>query len=314
MEKGQAAVLLIAVVVIGILVFVVFQNLPRGGGGVSTRAAVKDPVQISEYVVSRNNPSVGSSAAISFIVTNNGKRKVDVEINFFDTQGLQISKVACNPDCDGSGNIFALRELENLESRPVSVTLTVPAEDKIISPEKRTVKFLVSYDYTSYREAIIPILQSLQVKPTIKFTQSEPSDGPVTLEFEPPVGGQVTQGGQTSNLAFALKDQSFELTMKLKHIGTAKNVKLPMEISARNFNLELVGLGVVENQRCDFDFSGSTLTPKKDLKVPGTDLVCNFKSTDFEESQIQSQVKAQFAYKYQFQMEQQFQVQPIKQE
>lgn len=315
MLKGQAA-LVIGIIIVVVIILLLSSSFPSfRGGTVVTRQAVKDPITITDYFVSRTNPFADSIVTLKFKVNNNAKETIpEVRINFFDTQGLTITDVLCSYGCDNSGNEIILRSLIPFDSRQLSITFQTPSSAVIISPTKHTVKFSLSYQFSGTREAQIPIVANLNIVPTTKYIVSDPSDGPVVVDFEPPVGSEKFVRSSTTKVNYATEGELLEFRMRFRHVGSVSGAVVPFKIQKENVRIEMVGFVNAGKGRCDLEGSGNFLFPSEDVKVPDTELICNFEAQSFGSIESTGQIKVSYDYLYEIRREQVFNIQPSKRE
>ncbi len=346
MRKGQAAIILLAIVGVGVIVFLLANpNFLGGGGGSSSLKYRNDVVTIENYFVSdkapyTSTPSNEVRTTIQFEVRNNGDQKVPyLEIDFFDVSGFSIAKQGAElklncghvgqqvgPKCIYAGD----NALDPLDSRDIIVTLKSP--EGIQSPTPYTVSFDVKYLYFGSRDFNIPVIDGTTKKqPSSKLRQSDASTGPVMLEIEPSIERTIKVGDETTSQHWAISgDNAFPFVTKFKfsHIGTVQGKIKDINITAGNVSIKTSGLGI--SGSCDFNkgtmssFSvsipggskyevpntqGYDFISAKSVVVPLNNLICTFIPNQ-KLAEYTATISAAFAYQYEYIMTQSFVVQP----
>lgn len=271
-----------------------------------------------DYVVHNTQPFAGDATTIEFNVVNEGKDTMNgIEVNFFDPSVFKVLSLNCGTKSSKSGEKSCI--LDNMESgktRKVAITLLAP-DDDIKSPTPVDVKFYIKYDFTGSRTAIVPVVESVE-EPPKEYKPSGPSDGPVQLEFTPPVGGEQKQGQQTIERQWAHKDIPFEMKMSFKHVGSKKfgDVKEPIVIKAGNLKIDLDGAKVASiggKGVCRFfNDQGKSVVSKEDILVPD-EISCSFISSREDFDKYYNMVfDASFTYTYQIIKTERFVIRPIE--
>lgn len=286
-----------------------------------------DIITVEDYSISTMNPYVGSMTTIEFSIKNNGDETVkEVEVNFFDRPGFSVDELFCegieefklgsgnscesdsgcpaNEFCDLSvkkcynGCLFT--NIESLDFRTIGLTL------KAKSSGTYTVSYSVDYGYSGFRKADIPIIDGVTRKsPIATFSQSTSTYGPVTLEFEPPVGRETKEGSKVTKEYWIVGDRPFEVKMNFEHVGSSSVGSIqPVVISIGNVKLDLrgslaIGQSGTTKLPCDFSEYGNLLFSDKDLEVPG-ELTCNFQSASTVELETMATIWAEFNYTYKY--------------
>ena len=281
-------------------------------GCVSSDSSAKfyaDPIQIddSTYVISPSDPFSGGITTIQFAVTNLGRAVAnDIEISLFDLAGFKPLSIECQKAESGQ-NKCTISQLENLFKSNVKIVLQAPVVGSV-SPTSITISYSLKYPYTSYREEIIPIVDDVSVtRPQNPYVSSSQSDGPITLEIEPPKGGERTEGKNKIIDRWIRKDIPFEMKFSLKNVGSKSfGEPQPVTIKPGDLQIKLVGLKVAEvagvNLPCDLDYSGDVLVSKTPFIVypnEPTKFSCNLVSSEEFDGYQNSQMSASFSYIYQ---------------
>ncbi len=292
MRKGQAAAGIIAIaVIVLVLIFVFMYYKPQTNHGIEYK---NDIVTVEETVVSNSNPSPGSTTSISILIKNNGDKPVDVEVNFDNIAGLNFKELYCESGKQEFHSCI-FEEIDPLDIRNIVLTLEVP-EETISNP---FVEYYVKYTYSGYRKANIPIVDNILRTPIGKFSQSEPSIGPVVLEFEFPAQKEIRKDSQVIKEYWVVADNPFELKVKLRHVGSLSNIE-PIKIKKGSLILDLRGnFRVASGLKCDFEEKDGKLYSKEDIEVPG-ELKCNLESTLTPEPETLGTIWAEFTYDYQY--------------
>lgn len=300
MRKGQAAGAIIAILIIAVvLIFVFMYYKPTTNHKVEYK---NDIVTIEETIVSNSNPSPGSTTSVSLLVKNNGDKPVDAEVNFDNIAGLDFKELYCE---SGRQEFHAciFEGIDPLDTRNIILTLKVP-EETISNP---FVEYYVKYTYSGYRKADIPIVDNILRTPLAKFSQSEPSIGPVVLEFEFPAQKEIRKDSQVIKEYWVVANNPFELKIKLRHVGTLSGVE-PIIIKKDSLVLDLKNnFRVSQGLKCDFEERGGKLYLNEDVELP-EELKCNLETTLTPEPETTGTIWAEFTYDYQYRRKESFTV------
>ena len=229
MGKGQATILLIIVGLVALFLFLSPQIL-RPSAPVEPIRFKNDIITLENFEVSNLRPVKGSIVTVSFDVTNNGDKTVDkVEIDFGGTTNSGNIEIV---ECEGADQIKVgsclFNRLDSLDTRKVVAKYTAPG-----GPSSPTIQAKVTYPHKGSREALIPIIDDKTVRtPRIKFSQSQPSFGPLVVDIIPPTKG------------WAISNQPFEMKFKLRFAGSAAvGTSIPsidkLEIEKNKFSVDL---------------------------------------------------------------------------
>jgi hypothetical protein len=257
---------------------------------------------------------------ISFSVRNKGDKKVDRVRVLIKHLGLSLLKLECEGTKPIDNNICMFNgtnAIDSLDERKVSITLQAPSPEIIKdTPLPLSVTFNIEYDYSGYRIANIPVIDGkTRTRPLGKFSQSNPSYGPILLEFGLAPKTETAIDKTIIREYWAVPNQPFEVTFDFKDIiGKARNVNIskenisvtitdPLEVSTPcNFE---------KKEREELEEKTTLLKPIKDVLVPETKLMCYFVSSDITEPEITASIKAEFNYTYKFELTETFTVQPL---
>lgn len=288
-------------------------------GQIPTEVRYKnDIITIEEYSVDTLNPYAGSPVTISFSIKNNGDKSVQwVEVNFFDMPNFEVISLECEGvtvegnKCTFEGN----SKLEIFDVRKISLTLQTP--DVTVSSKKFTLSYSINYKYSGSREAHIPIIDGTTRKtPLSKFTQSEPTYGPVQVGFEPPVGRETKVDDRVIKEHFGIIGRPFKLELSFKHVGSSsigkiQKVAIPKDQIKIDFKNTLEIAKNIESGielPCNFDTEGELVVPDK--------LFCNLESKQKEPTvpEITGVISVAYSYDYQYIRTETLTVQPIPEE
>jgi len=287
-------------------------------GQTPTAKIFRDPITIPDesYIISPRDPYADSTVNMNFEVHNLGTQTVDEVELYFIPSNFEVITITCSSPSQTIENGCVLSNMEKNDVRIVSVVLKAPSKDIIKSPTNMAVRYQLKYDYTGYRNALIPVVDDITVKqPKNPYTPSNPSDGPIELEFEPPKQGEIKKGKQVIDLRWVKKDIPFELKMKLNHVGskdlgTVKNLIIPVG----QLKIDMDGVDLVridsEELSCDLKQYGNSLVSEEDIEVP-SELSCNLISTkqDFR-GFYNMKLEASFSYTYIITKTEEFTVRP----
>jgi hypothetical protein len=322
MAKAQGMIVLILIIIAGVVIYFVLSKitLPPGEEGSYQPPSVtysNDIITVEKFEISETEPAPTTVVELSFYIKNNGDETVPkVEANFFSPFGkgetdFKINSIECE-----DGNSFTttqenlvigggceFKEVKEGDMRLVKLKFTTPSKAPL-APVPYSLRYFIKYDYFGYRIANIPVVDGVTVKePIIDFSQSQPTYGPVQLEFEPPIGGKEKVGETIIERYWGVKGRKFKVGITLKHVGTLEKV-YPININSIKLSLSQLK----EEKPCDFEnleIKSKVLYPDKPLKF-----VCYFLPTG-EDPQFLAQIKAEFNYVYQFEKEQTILVTPL---
>lgn len=329
MKKGSMVItILIVAVIAAIIYFFLFPNfqIPETKEELTFK---NDIISVENLAVTNLAPYEGDEIVIEFDLQNNGDKPVsEINVNFFDTPGFESIKLECQ--LVGKDNKSEARcdffSLEPSDSRHISLTLKAKEVD---SPTPFKISFSIKYqcnigDMTNTcmgsREVLIPIVDGvIKKEPSFKFTQSEPSLGPVKIDIQPQLERQKKIGDKIIKEYWGIVDQPFTVKFVLSNVGTEDKVKevnipegkLVIETDRRLTPIDDKGrpLGL-----CDFDLSvreESTYTSKKPINETFDTLLCTFKSTSKSfEPEFVSRISVKYEYTYEFIRSVDFIVQP----
>ncbi|MEM5813950.1 MAG: hypothetical protein QXP82_02440 [Candidatus Aenigmatarchaeota archaeon] len=267
-----------------------------------------DVVTIENLIVDTTAPYSENKVNIEFDIQSNADRVIpQITVNFFDIPGFSEPSLDCglnNAKIDD--RICRYNQLESLDSIHVRMTLKA---NKVESPTPFVVSFSVEYSYNGMREAVIPVINPLiRKEPSFKFSQSEPTVGPILFEIQPLLEREKIVGDKTIKEYWAIKDQEFTTKFVLKDVGTIKNV-LPINIPNG-----LVGLSDLINlekgEICDFSGTSSMGIPStKPVNKTFDTLICTFKPKS-NQDEFTGIIKINYTYTYEFIRSVNFVVQP----
>lgn len=278
--------------IIFILLVVVFV-----AGCTSTGSNVykNDVLVQTNYVLTRSNPFTDSATSIRFDLRNYGKDTVPIAVvDFFDLKNMSHS-LTCQGGLPVSDHTCEFTDITSLDYRHVSLTLTTPSSDIIKSPTNFQISYKISFDYSGFRRLLIPVIDDTQeTAPKNKYTISDPSVGPITVDFEPPVGAESKQGEQTVKEYWGVKGDSFEVRMNFKQ---AVQTNVITNITGSGIKLKLQRLSIDSKSRCDFNYD---LTAKNtvSLSQTSTPLSCSFIANPFSGPETMTTVDVSFAYTF----------------
>jgi len=279
-----------------------------------------DIITVEEYYVDNVRPYENSLATISFLVKNNGdpleqdENGVDVEINFFEIEPFAVDELVC--DGEGYGEDVAectLNDIGSLDAKAVSITLKSPDLPGGSPPISPTVSYSVGYEYSGVRAVNIPVIDGTsRTIPLKKATQSEPTYGPVQLEFEPPVGSMHKEDDKIVKEYWGVMGRPFEVKMEFQHVGDSSvGIVQPFNISKGDLTLTLSSnIRRVSDLTCDFS---ENLVSQEDVMLPTrrTELVCNFENTlEMEPPESLATITAEFEYDYKYIRTETFTIEP----
>jgi hypothetical protein len=162
-------------------------------GCLSNQGAPKGPsysndiVTIEDYYVSNLNPYAGSQVEVDFLLQNNGELPVShltLEVNA--PAGWQITSLACqgitSPEITSEKDSGKCEykytnineAIQPFDVRSVSMSFKTPSN--ILKPTPFVLSYSVSYDYTGYRKADLPVVDGVTLrKATSSYSESSPS-------------------------------------------------------------------------------------------------------------------------------------------
>ncbi len=287
-------------VLFGVLSLVVIIAGCTSQGGGKPIIYSNNIVTIENYGVLTTNPYPGSSTSISFWVKNNGDKPVTVTVDFFNVPGnLNAALSTCNGKTEGL--VCKGIRLEPFDVRPVKLDLTVPS-DNILSPVPYVIAYSISYDWTGYRSATVPMIDGItRTRPTSQFSQSQPSYGPVSVDILPPVGRTYKQDNQVITERWGLVGRPFEVVMNFKQASSPQGtIAQPLVIPTGQIKLDSMNVEPAnqlgQSVYCAFN---NSVYPKP-LEVPG-EIACNFLSSGQAVSgELDGVVSLNYTYTYSF--------------
>jgi len=287
---------LICLILIAAVIFL------SGCTGQNISGCENDVIKIVDYNLYSRTLYSGGRTGIDFRIMNSGGGEVrNVEVNFFDTSGLDISELNCQGTRD-SNNKCVFQNVGQ-DVRDVSLRLTAPdVKEKM----PYTVSFSVSYVDSGSRSMIIPIIDGETKRtPTLKYSISSPSCDPIQVNLEKEVKPE-----ETSTEHWIMVDMPFEVKFVFTHVGTIEGVK-KVKLEEGDVTLELNNLRIQEP--CDFD---SSLKSKKSIDVMSEEddniLTCNFIPVDTGQSEYTGTVGVRYIYDYEYVKSETFTVYPSR--
>ncbi len=271
-----------------------------------------DIITVEEYSAYPANPDAGDQVRISFSVKNNGDKKVDwVEVNFFSvTQFIPVEL-----DCDGAavskpekGNLVCRFEGESamgsFDSRAVMLTLDAPKG--LLDSAQIPVSFSVKYGYSGARIGNIPVIDGKERRSSsAKFTQSDPTYGPVVVDFVPPTTRERVENNQVIKESWIVAGQSFDIKLQFKHVGGSVGMVKPIKIEKGDVNLTLNYLFKKEADECcefgdeDGNYVMVSNTELLDI-AKQKELKCCIQASPSDTPEISATLVAEFSYVYEF--------------
>jgi len=238
-----------------------------------------DVIVLQNAIVSRVNPFTDSTTSVRFDLQNAGTGAVPrVVVDFFDLKGLTPAGLNCENGMQVTDHSCQFNNIPSMDIRHFSITLKTPSADILKAQTDFTINYKISFDYSGSRRIIIPVIDdSKKSQPTNKYSISDPSVGPIALDIEPPVGAIQQQGDQQVKEYWGIKGDYFDVIMNFRQVV---DTNVPTNVSGSNIHLQLHGLYVDSQSKCDFN---SDLTSKIDITVgqTQTSLTCSFKSLAF---------------------------------
>jgi hypothetical protein len=322
--KGQAAVAIIVIVIIGVALYFFWPQINElistGNGGVIIPEYENDIISVEDLYVSNKKPYADTPVTIKFFVKNNGDEKVEkVRVNFYDLPGFEDPEISCDQPSDPidtHGCIF--KEMESLEMREVVLTLKAPPSEIIFSPEVFKISYNIKYNHSGYRIANIPIIDGkTRETPMGEFSVSDTGYGPIVLDFELQAQKEIQIDEKIIKKYWAVSDQPLEVRFSFEDIiGKADQVN----ILEKDIKLEVIG-PLNRSEPCDFSMEGeiahepseagsTLLVSTKNITVP-EELLCFFTPKQIDMPETTASIKAQFNYTYEFFKSISFEIQPL---
>ena len=284
------------------LIFVAVVIFLSGCTGQQISGCENDVIKIVDYSLYSRTLYSGGRTGIDFRIVNNGGDEVrNVEVNFFDTSGFDISELNCQ-GIRGSNNKCVFKNMGQ-EVRDVSLRLTAP---NVKEKMPYIVSFSVDYTDSGSRAMIIPIIDSETKKtPTLQYSISSPSCDPIQVNLEKEVRPE-----ETSTEYWTMVDMPFEVKFVFSHVGTVEGVK-NVRLEKGDVTLELSNLRIGEP--CDFDNSLKSKKPVDVMSEEGDNiLTCNFVPIDTGQSEYTGTVDVRYMYDYEYVKSESFTVYPSR--
>jgi hypothetical protein len=259
-----------------------------------------DVITIVDYNLYSRTLYSGGRTGIDFRIVNSGDSEIkNVEVDFFDTSGLEISDLKCGGGTS-TNNKCVFQNMQQ-DVRDVSLRLSAP-EVKEKTPY--TVSFSVSYSDSGGRTMVIPIIDGvIKREPTLQYSVSPPSCDPIQVDIEKEVKPEETQKEY-----WTMVDMPFEVKFIFNHVGTVEEVK-KIKLEEGDVILELNNLKIQEP--CDFD---SSLMSKKAVDVNGDEndniLTCNFIPIILDQPEYTGLIDIKYRYNYEFVKSETFTIYP----
>lgn len=248
-----------------------------------------------QYVLTRSNAFTDSTTSIRFYLRNYGRDTVPkAVVSFFDPSGLSVNSLTCQGGFQTDDHTCEYDNIASLDNRYFAITLNTPSSDRIKAPTDFQIKYKISFDYSGFRRIVVPVTEDPSIPPTIKYSISDPSVGPIAVDFEPPVGAITKQGNQQIKEYWGVAGDSFDVKMNFKQVVQTNEVT---NITGDNIQLTLQGLDVDSQSKCDFD---SGLHGKFTVSVgqSTTSMVCSFRARSFSGPQTSTTIDINFAYTF----------------
>ena len=285
-------------------------------GGTSTFYK-NDVITIENLVGPDAQPVPGTTTSIRFDLRNNGRDPVPkLVVDFFDTQGLTTT-VNCAGGKKLSSSSCEFDNVPSLDSRNFAITFQIPGPDEIKGPITLTFNYEISYDYHGSRRIILPIIDtSLESQPVASYQIADPSVGPISADFDPPLGRTVQKdNNQNVQEYWGVKGDSFQIKTKIDMVAdtTVGDVQ-PVVLKAGHVTLSIGSLAVDSQKRCDFKGSGGKISSSFDIVASGNpnSLVCSFISPSFSGAEKIVSVDANYDYTIQILRSATIQITPQK--
>lgn len=266
-------------------------------GCTSSQSVYRNEVLVQDdYVVTRTNPFTDSTTGIRFYLKNYGKDTVPkAVVNFFNLEGLTVSSLICQGGSNVNDHTCEFSNIPSNASRYVSLTLNTPSSKIVKAQTDFQINYKISFDYSGFRKITIPVIDDMQERqPKNKYSVSDPSVGPILVDFEPPLGATTTQGNQQVQEYWGVKGDSLEVRMNFRQVVPTN---ILTNIGGNNIRLKLDGLNIDSKSNCDFN---SDLTAKDTISVgqSSTSLSCSFVSNTFSTAEIYANIDVNYAYTF----------------
>jgi hypothetical protein len=299
-------------------------------GCLSNQGAPKGPsysndiVTIEDYYVSNLNPYAGSQVEVDFLLQNNGELPVShltLEVNA--PAGWQITSLACqgitSPEITSEKDSGKCEykytnineAIQPFDVRSVSMSFKTPSN--ILKPTPFVLSYSVSYDYTGYRKADLPVVDGVTLrKATSSYSESSPSYGPIRLDFDIPARSEHVEGKQVVKEYWGVKGEPFEIMFSFTDVASQDYKGSSAALSVNSITFDTKGsLKLAPGLPCDFAASGAVYVSSAEVKKMPGQLRCSFVSNDFAEPEIFATLWANYMYKYMYTKTQAFEVQPL---
>jgi len=313
--KGQAAVVIIILVVVGVAIYFFWPQIsqlfpPSGNGGVVTPEYKNDIMEIQDIYISNLKPYAGTKVQIKFWIKNNGDREVEkVKVNFYNLPGFENPEISCElPSEPSTTHSCVLENMGSLDQREVSLTLDA-SKEIMAKPEAFKISYSIEYNYPGYRIANIPFIDGVtRTHPMNKFSESGANYGPIVLNFELQVRKEINVGEQVIKEHWAEPNLPFEVTFNFKDVVGKASPKVNILNESIRLN---VSQFLTKTEPCDFKIKNDILISTKDVLVPGK-LICFFiNSSAIDQPETLVSIKAEFNYTYKFGGSKTFTIQPL---
>jgi len=209
-----------------------------------------DVITIENYALSSSEIYAGSSVTIQFLVQSNAEKEIKgVEVDFFDISAFQNLALDCGPGAKKKGNKCVF-DLNSLDYQPIKITLKAPNESVITAPTKFPISFKISYNMSSERSVMIPVVDGvIKTEPQSSFLVSEQLHGPVRVDFDFPIKRVRKEDDREIVERWVVAGEPFEVKITFDHTGSLENVR-PIEILNGSIKIKVKELTPL--QPCDF--------------------------------------------------------------
>lgn len=240
---------------------------------------------------------------------------------------------------DPNAGPTTLDVIDSLDTRSVKFTVKTPKG--ITSPTPFTISFSVTYRYGSVqqaayfysgeRTAIIPVIDpNFKKEPSSKFSQSDPTTGPMVFDIAPSLEREKVVDGKTIKEYWGIVGRSFQTKFVMKKVvseGTLKDILNPnppigppiadcRTITGGCISVQLINLKIDETAgTCNFIPTIATKDKgiaKITVNEKNNTLVCSFTPNPQGgfASEFTGTITIQYNYDYEIVRKQNFVVQP----
>lgn len=305
--QAQVAILSIVILIVGALLFLSKLNIENTQPSLTYS---NDLISIENVFVSNPYPIPGENITLSFYLKSNSPYELSPSVIFFDFQDLSLEKLSysrkgkkypCwikNDKSYGACNF----EISPFDIVLVNAMFRIPGVEKLplVSEGKkdyRTIRFEVRYETRGEKEIFLPITPNINKAPSLQYSESKSSWGPLQLLISFP--------GRSEGV-YGVSGMPLPISFSLSNLGT-QGISLPISVKKLN----------ISYPEALMEYSSCSIVPKKEgsslifanLKT-GKQVNCIFYIKEINEEKL-ARILFEYEYTYSFFYQKNLQIQSI---